>query len=135
MRLDFVNQTDSLKGEGMVIESVYENDRILNYTHANNELWVFFSKASVANKEAKIIIHYHGIPADGLRIGPTKYGDRSFFNENWPNRARHWLPAIDHPYEKATSEFIVKAPAHYQVISNGLLMEETNLDANTKLTH
>ena len=135
LRLDFVNQTDSLKGEGMVIESVYENDRILNYTHANNELWVFFSKASTANKETKIIIHYHGIPADGLRIGPTKYGDRSFFNENWPNRARHWLPAIDHPYEKATSEFIVKAPAHYQVISNGLLMEETNLDANTKLTH
>lgn len=135
LRLDFINQTDSLKGKGMVIESVYENDRILRYTHINNELWIFFSKPSIANKEAKIIIHYHGIPADGLRIGPTKYGDRSFFNENWPNRARHWLPVIDHPYEKATSEFIVKAPAHYQVISNGLLMEETNLDSATKLTH
>lgn len=135
LRLDFVNQTDSLKRKGMVIESVYENDRILNYTHTNKELWIYFSKASTANNETKIIIHYHGIPADGLRIGPTKYGDRSFFNENWPNRARHWLPTIDHPYEKATSEFIVKAPAHYQVISNGLLIEETNLDATTKLTH
>ncbi len=135
LRLDFVNQTDALKGKGMIIESVYENDRKLNYTHANNELWIFFSKASTGNNETKIIIHYHGIPADGLRIGRTKYGDRSFFNENWPNRARHWLPTVDHPYEKATSEFIVKAPAHYQVITNGLLLEETNLDSTTKLTH
>ena len=135
LRLDFVNQIDSLKGKGMVIESVYENDRVVNYTHLKNELWIFYSKKSIPNNETKIIIHYHGIPADGLRIGPTKYGDRSFFNENWPNRARHWLPVIDHPYEKATSEFIVKAPSHYQVISNGLLIEETNLDSTTKLTH
>jgi hypothetical protein len=28
---------------------------------------------------------------------------------------------------KATSEFVVTAPAHYQVVSNGLLVEETDL--------
>jgi aminopeptidase N len=83
----------------------------------------------------EIIVQYIGVPADGLRIGATKFGDRSFFNENWPNRARHWLPVVDHPYDKATSEFIVKAPVHYQVVSNGLLMEETILDSKTKLTH
>jgi aminopeptidase N len=80
-------------------------------------------------------IKYHGIPSDGLRIGATKLGDRSFFNENWPNRGRHWLPLIDHPYDKATAEFIVKAPAHYKVISNGLLLEESDLGNNVKLTH
>ena len=32
-------------------------------------------------------------------------------------------------------EFIVTAPDHYQVVSNGLKIEETNLDENKKLTH
>ncbi len=135
LRLDLVNRTDALKGKGMIIESIYEKGKKVSYTHSNNEVWITFSKASTANTETQITIRYHGIPADGLRIGPTKYGDRSFFNENWPNRARHWLPTIDHPYEKATSEFIIRAPSHYQVISNGLLAEETNLDSKTKLTH
>jgi aminopeptidase N len=134
-RLDLVNQSEALKGKGMRVESITQGDKKLSFTHVNNELWISFAKASMANTEAKIVIQYRGIPADGLRIGATRYGDRSFFNENWPNRARHWLPTIDHPYEKATSEFLVKAPAHYQVVSNGLLVEETNVDAQTKLTH
>lgn len=135
LRFDLVNQTEALLGKGMSVDSVYELAAKTNFTHANNELWIKLSKPSTANTETQLIIAYHGIPADGLRIGPTRYGDRSFFNENWPNRARHWLPTIDHPYEKATSEFLVNAPNHYQVVSNGLLMEETNLDAKTKLTH
>ncbi len=135
IRLDFVNQTEALQNKGMIIDSVYALGQKVSYTHTNNELWISLSKPSSANTEIQLIIAYHGIPADGLRIGPTKYGDRSFFNENWPNRARHWLPCIDHPYEKASSEFVVIAPIHYQVVSNGLLMEETTLDAKTKLTH
>ena len=42
---------------------------------------------------------------------------------------------IDHPYHKATGEFIVTAPAHYQVISNGLLVEETDLADGRRRTH
>ena len=61
------------------------------------------------------------------------HGDRTFFSDNWPNWARNWLPTIDHPYEKATAEMVVTAPNHYQVISNGLLVEETNL-AGDELT-
>jgi aminopeptidase N len=135
IRLDLVNQTDSLQGKGMRITEVSQMGKTLNYVHAQNVLWVDLGEASKANTETHITIAYHGVPADGLRIGKTKYGDRSFFNENWPNRARHWLPTVDHPYEKATSEFIVTAPVRYQVISNGLLQEETILDTETKRTH
>jgi hypothetical protein len=39
---------------------------------------------------------------------------------------------VDHPYDKATSEFIVKAPAKYKVVSNGLLLEESYLGNNLK---
>ncbi len=42
---------------------------------------------------------------------------------------------MDDPADKATVEFIVTAPSHYQVISNGVQIEETNLPDNKKLTH
>ena len=42
---------------------------------------------------------------------------------------------IDHPYDKATGEFIVTAPAHYQVVANGLLVEELDLPDARRRTH
>ena len=135
LRLDLINKTTERKEKGMLIESITSGNQPVQFTHTNDEIILKLSNSPAAGKEIIFVINYHGTPADGLQIGPTKYGDRSFFCENWPNRARHWLPAVDHPYDKATSEFIVKAPAHYKVISNGLLLEESNLGADIKLTH
>jgi aminopeptidase N len=42
---------------------------------------------------------------------------------------------VDHPYDKATSEMRVTAPSRYQVISNGLLVEETDLGDGNRVTH
>ena len=134
-RLDFINKTSVRKDKGMVVDAVSVNNTAVNYTHGNDELIISLPAPSTKNQTLTFTIQYHGIPYDGLRIGATKLGDRSFFNENWPNRGRHWLPIVDHPYDKATSEFIVKAPSHYKVVSNGLLMEESELGNSTRLTH
>jgi aminopeptidase N len=82
-----------------------------------------------------IFINYEGIPSDGLIISKNKYGHRTFFADNWPNRGHNWLPCIDEPGDKASVEFIITAPQHYQVVANGILVEETNLSNNKKLTH
>ena len=134
-RLDLINQSVERKGKGMLVDGVYLDKNSVSYTHQKDALIIDLPMPSTINQTLVFTIKYHGIPSDGLRIGATKFGDRSFFNENWPNRGRHWLPLIDHPYDKATSEFIVKAPAHYKVISNGLLLEESDLGDNVKLTH
>jgi aminopeptidase N len=134
-RLDFVNKTSVRKDKGMVVDAVSVNNTSVDYTHGNDELIISLPAPSTKNQTLTFTIQYHGIPYDGLRIGATKLGDRSFFNENWPNRGRHWLPIVDHPYDKATSEFIVKAPSHYKVVSNGLLMEESELGNSNRLTH
>lgn len=134
-RLDLINKTLERKGKGMQIDSVTLGNVSVPYIHQNDEIIINLPHGSVANAEFAVSIKYHGIPFDGLKIGPTRNGDRSFFSENWPNKARHWLPTYDHPSDKATSEFIVKAPSHYKVISNGLLMEESDLGNNVKLTH
>jgi aminopeptidase N len=119
----------------MVVESVSYNNTKAIFSHKNDALIIQLSDRVAKDSTITFIIQYHGIPAGGLKIGATKYGDRSFFNENWPNNARHWLPTIDHPYDKATSEFKVTAPSKYKVVSNGLLLEESTIDKENKLTH
>jgi aminopeptidase N len=134
-RLDFINKTSARQNKGMVVDAVTSSNATLNYTHQNDELIISLPTPSTKNQTITFSIQYHGVPFDGLRIGATKLGDRSFFNENWPNRGRHWLPIVDHPHDKATSEFIVKAPSHYKVVSNGLLIEESELGNQTRITH
>ena len=134
-RLDFINKTTDRQNKGMVVDAVSIHKTAVDYTHGNDELIISLPAPSTKNQTLTFTIQYHGVPFDGLRIGNTKLGDRSFFNENWPNRGRHWLPIVDHPYDKASSEFIVKAPSHYKVVSNGLLLEESELGNSTRLTH
>lgn len=134
-RLDFVNQKADKENKGMAIDAITVGDQAIHYTHQNDEIILDLPSPSTKKQTIIFTIKYHGVPLDGLRIGKTKLGDRSFFNENWPNRARHWLPTLDHPSDKATSEFKVIAPTHYKVISNGLLLEESELGNNVKLTH
>lgn len=135
MRLDLTNKSEDFEGKGMVVESVYSDGKELAFHHKKDALFIYFPRSSEKGTIIQIAVNYHGIPASGLKIGPTKYGNRSFFSRNWPNKARHWLPVINHPYEKATCEFKITAPAHYQVVSNGLLKEETNLAGGKKFTH
>ncbi len=88
-----------------------------------------------AGDSVTLVIEYRGIPGDGLIISKNKYGRRTFFADNWPNRGRNWIPCIDDPADKASVEFIVTAPQHYQVVANGIQVEETNLPQNKKKTH
>ena len=135
LRFDLINRSAELKDKGMLVESVLFEDNPVSYKHEKNVLWIDLPRSFAKNSTATFVINYRGIPADGLRIGNNRHGERCFFNENWPNRTRHWLPTVDHPYDKATNEFIITAPSHYQVISNGLLKEESIINANQKLTH
>jgi len=105
------------------------------YTHAADRLAIIVDPPSHAGERRQFTIAYHGIPTAGLRIGANKYGERTFFSQNWPDQARQWLPVIDHPYDKATSEFIVTAPGRYQVVANGLLQEQTDLSGGRRRTH
>lgn len=135
LRLDLMNVTPENSGKGMKVESVMAEESPLRYVHRGDVLQIALAEPSQAGERRRFTVRYRGVPATGLIIGNNKHGDRTFFSDNWPNKARNWLPTVDHPYDKATAEFIVTAPAHYQVVSNGLLMEETDLPGGKRLTH
>jgi len=131
--LDLVNK-DSLTGKGMVIDSIYQNNVKVDFTHINNKV-IIQPKHPFPGIKYTYTIKYSGIPKDGLVISNNLYGDRTFFGDNWPNRAHNWFPCIDHPSDKATIEYFIKAPNYYQAIANGYLVEESNLNDKLKLYH
>lgn len=134
LRFDLIGR-DAGSGKGMAVERVSIDGTPVTPTHRDGVLAVPLPRPSTRGQRVRVQVVYAGEPASGLRIANNRYGERTFFSDNWPDRARHWLPTVDHPYDKATAEMIVTAPAHYQVISNGLLAEETDLPGGRRRTH
>lgn len=131
VQLDLVNKRSN--GKGMSVTNVTKNGSALHFNQ-DAQHFIINDKAT-AGAENIYTIFYEGIPADGLIISKNMFGNRSFFSDHWPNRAHNWLPCNDHVADKASVEFIVTAPEHYQVVSNGIQIEETNLPDHLKLTH
>jgi aminopeptidase N len=134
LRFDLIN-LDQATGRGMMVSRVTVDGATAPFTHRDHALTITLPRRFAQDERLRLQIAYAGVPASGLKIANNKHGDRTFFSDNWPDKARHWLPTVDHPYDKATSEMIVTAPSHYQVISNGLLVEETDLAGSRRRTH
>jgi len=133
--LDLASITPATEGKGMTVSDVASDTGHVEWVHDTDRLRIALAESPEKGDLVRFTVRYAGIPASGLNIGPNRYGERTFFSVNWPNKARQWLPMIDHPYDKATSEFIVTAPAHYQVVANGLLQEETDHGNGQRRTH
>ncbi len=125
----------STNNKGMTVVEVISNNAPVSFKHQTDRLTLTLAAPVKAGARQQFTVRYRGVPANGLRMLKNKFGERVFFSENWPNNARQWLPMIDHPYDKATSEFILTAPIKYQVVANGLLQEETDLGDGRRLTH
>ncbi len=130
-----LTKKDALSGKGMLVSKLEEDGRAVSFSQEKETLTIQLNESAAKGAIRTYRIEYQGIPADGLIISKNKYGQRTFFGDNWPDRAHNWLPTVDHPSDKATVEFIVTAPEHYQVVANGFQLEETNLKDNLKLTH
>ena len=121
-------------GKGMKVGKL-QGSNIRGSIYKEESLRILLSQNMNPGDTATFIIPYSGIPADGLIISKTKYGHRGFFADNWPNRGHNWIPCHDDLADKATVEFVVTAPEHYQVVANGVQIEETSLGNGFKLTH
>jgi aminopeptidase N len=131
----WLDLASAANGKGMTVSEVTSGGAVAQFTHQNGRLTIQLSAASKAAELREYTVKYRGVPADGLKFPKNKFGDRTFFSVNWPDKAHEWLPTVDHPSDKATSEFIVTAPAKYQVVANGLLQEEFDLGDGRRRTH
>ncbi len=116
------------------VDGVAVNGQPAKFRRAEGRLFVTLAENIRSRYPLTVSVKYHGRPADGLFFKRNKFGDRTVFADNWPNRAHHWFPSIDHPYDKAKVEFDVTAPARYDVIANGRMLETRSLQDGTRLT-
>ena len=68
-----------------------------------------------------VTVTYAGRPADGLIIATNGRGRRAVFADDWPDRARGFIPCVDHPAYKAPVTWEIVAPAAMRVVANGTL--------------
>ncbi len=150
--LDLTGRTGG-RDEGMTVEGVWvatgaAEDVVMagspetaelgtraGFSHTGDRLRIELPEPATAEERVFVTVAYRGVPVTGLIIGPNKYGDRTFFSDNWPSKARNWLPTVDHIAEKARMQMVITAPTQYQVISNGLLVEETDIAPGLRRTH
>ena len=131
--LDLISVNNSNKG--MQVVQITNKNKPVSFQHKNDRIKIQIPSNNKNDSIQTYKIEYKGIPIDGLIISKNKYGERTFFGDNWPIRARNWLPGNDEISDKALVDFIVKVPEYYQVISNGTLVEESNLEDHLKLYH
>lgn len=125
----------NLDGKGMSVKKVSIGPDNLKWEQRDERIFIMFNRTAKVNDTLEFVIEYEGIPADGLIISKNKFGNRTFFADHWPNRAHNYLPCIDHPYDKASVDFVITAPDRYKVVANGKLIEESDLPGIMTLTH
>jgi aminopeptidase N len=75
--------------------------------------------AGATGDSVQVRVRYDGIVKDGLVVRKDAQGRWTWFGDNWPNRARQWLPTVDHPSDKATVSWVVRAPRGTLAVANG----------------
>ncbi len=121
-------------GKGMRVTGITAAGQALAFQHENDRVRVTMPRAFKPGERFSFTVNYRGVPATGILVANNRHGDRSFVSNAWPDKARNFRASIDHPYMKAPVTHIITAPRHYQVVSNGLLTEETDLPNNMRRT-
>jgi aminopeptidase N len=113
---------------GMVPDAVSDatRERPLSFTYDGSVLRVTLAAAARPGPET-VRVRYHGRPTDGLITGANARRQRSFFADDWPDRARHFIPTVDHPAYKAPVTWEIDAPGTLGVVANGRLAGVTDL--------
>ena len=112
---------------GLGPDSVLVNGKRVIATRAGNTILVPLPPG--AGDTLRLRIAYGGIPADGFIIRRDSAQRWTYFGDNFPDRARHWLPTVDHPADKATVSWTVSAPGTLTVVANGALVEQKDTAA------
>ena len=107
------------------VDSVLVNDRAVAFARTDSVIRVPIGM--VVGDSFSVAVRYGGEAKDGLIIRTDSTGRWTAFGDNWPNRARNWIPSVDHPSDKATVTWTVRAPSDRRVVANGDLVEETPL--------
>jgi aminopeptidase N len=103
------------------VTRVTVDERIRRYARTDSTIQIPLPRGDSGTFRVRVV--YGGRVTDGLIARRDSARRWTYFGDNWPNRARFWLPTVDHPSDKATVTWIVRGPRGRTVVANGSLME------------
>jgi len=112
LRLDLVDR--------LTVRGIEVNGLAVGPVHARDHIEV--PLGGVSGDSLSVRVRYDGVVTDGLVAMKDAQGRWTWFGDNWPDRTRQWLPTVDHPSDKATASFTVRAPTGRTVVANGTLL-------------
>ena len=111
--------------DALHVRAVEVDGRAVSAPHAANRLDVPLGGAMGDSVRVRVV--YDGPVTDGLVVRKDEKGRWTWFGDNWPDRARQWLPTVDHPSDKAMVSWTVRAPVARTVVANGALLGTTRV--------
>ncbi|MCY7377922.1 MAG: M1 family metallopeptidase [Gemmatimonadaceae bacterium] len=106
--------------DALTVRGIEVNGRAVGPVHANGKVEVPLGGAT--GDSVSVRVRYDGRVTDGLVVLKDAQGRWTWFGDNWPDRARQWLPTVDHPSDKATVSWTVRAPVNRTIVANGTLL-------------
>ena len=104
------------------VDSVLVDERATRFRRDSGTIRIPLPAAS--SDTVTVAVRYGGPVTDGLIMRSDTAWGWTAFADNWPNRGRHWIPSVDHPSDKATVSWTVRAPSRLKVIANGARLGE-----------
>lgn len=107
------------------------DDEHLSFTYDGHVVQVVFSIPLVKDQAVSVCVNYAVVdPIDGLVFSRGKDG-HFVVSDHETERARYWLPVVDHPSVRTTLSFTLRTPGADQltVLANGYLTSE-DIDAD-----
>ena len=113
----------------------------LNAAHADSagSLWISLDSLQTTNAPFEVRVTYSATPKTGMHFRRIASSDTTYATHIWtddtPGTLGNWLPLIDNPADRLTSEIIATVPPAMSVISNGRLIEEMETEDQMALYH
>ena len=108
--------------EGHACEWNYDGERIR----------VTYAQAPALGQKRRLQVRYAVVnPLNGIHFS-RREGTRYLCTDHETERARYWLPCVDHPAARTTLEFSLRAEGGFKILANGLLAGEESHDDGTK---
>lgn len=104
----------------------------LSHTYDGEALLVTWATPFAADEEREVVVRYAvASPLTGMMFSR----EPAFVAvDSESERARYWLPCLDHPSVRTTLSFSIEAPASFTTVANGKLVGEADAAGGRKVS-
>ena len=137
-----IDQPDSIEldlASELVVDSIVSSGELLSFDHADDMIKIPTQPSIPEGYDFSFEVFYHGHPPS-TGFGSFNFDEHLGVDHIWtlsePYGARDWWPCKDDPSDKVDSlDIIIIVPEEQIAVSNGILLEETELGDGRKRYH